>query len=339
MQTKKHHNSTKRTSSTIKKSTNKILEILTIFARFYTVKKDKIHIMAYNKAIRAIKSIGRPIKSLDDVRNVPAIGKGMLEKIDIILRTGTHPKLDEMLSYISTTSSELTDLMGFGTSLISLLKRKYGITNLAELDAYLALQSIPEMSSIALLGWKYRNDLSTLIPRAETTQFFDKFKKIVESKNSRNIKLEVQLAGSYPSGKLLSKDIDIVAFYTISSRNTKKANIMDILVECLQLASDNEGDNSLEIVMHGSTKFIGLVKTRDANIYRHIDIALYPSDIKPYAILYFTSGKIANQIIREKAKKMGYKLNEFGLFNRKTGEKINIAEPIIENLYKLLGVG
>jgi DNA polymerase/3'-5' exonuclease PolX len=80
------------------------------------------------------------------------------------------------------------------------------------------------------------------------------------------------------------------------------------------------------------------VKTGDNGFYRHVDIALYPLEVKPYAVLYFTSGKVVNQIMREKAKKLGYKLNEFGLFNKKTGEKIIVHEPIIENIKKILGV-
>ena len=97
---------------------SKILEILDIFLRFYTAKNDKIHILAYNKAIHGIKSVAREIKSLADADHIPGIGKGMLEKISIILETGTHPKVDEMLAFIGATSSELNQLMGFGSTLI-----------------------------------------------------------------------------------------------------------------------------------------------------------------------------------------------------------------------------
>ena len=35
--------------------------------------------------------------------------------------------------------------------------------------------------------------------------------------------------------------------------------------------------------------------------------------------LYFTSGREFNQMIRDKTKQLGYKLNEFGLYDVKTG--------------------
>ena len=311
---------------------SKILEILDIFLQFYSAKKDKIHVLAYSKAIHGIKSVGREIKSLADATHIPGVGKGMLEKIDVIISTGTHPKINEMLAYIGSTSSELTKIMGFGESLVAMLKNKYGITTEEELDTYLAIQTIPEMSHIAVLGWKYRNDLATPIPRAETTEFFNRFRAHLHSTDIGENKLEVQLAGSYPSGKLFSKDIDILAFY---HAKIKKQEAMDVLIELLQTTSKN-GD--MEIVLSGTTKFIGLVKTGDTGFYRHVDIALYPEEVKPYAVLYFTSGKVVNQIMRDKAKKLGYKLNELGLFDRKTGKKINIDEPIIDNIHKMLGV-
>ena len=362
--TKKHTRHRSTSSKKVKPSqpiplNSKILEILDIFLRFYTAKNDKIRMLAYNKAIHGIKSVDWEIKSLDDAMKIPGIGKGMLEKIDVILRAGTHPKipegsssldglaalrlpegsknsldglaalrLPEMLAYIGAHSSELTKIMGFGPSLIAILKRKYKITTIEELDAYLAIAPIPEMSHIAQLGWKYRTDLATPIPRAETTAFFETFSKLLKSLDRG---LEIQLAGSYPSGKLFSKDIDILAFY--SSNLTNPDENMDILITALENTSK---DGDIEIVLRGKTKFIGLVKTSENGIYRHVDIALYPVEVKPYAVLYFTSGKVVNQIMREKAKKLGYKLNEFGLFDRKTGEKIKVPSPVIENIKQIL---
>ena len=110
---------------------------------------------------------------------------------------------------------------------------------------------------------------------------------------------------------------------------------MEVLISALETASKN---NDMEIVLSGKTKFIGLVKTGDNGLYRHVDIALYPMEVKPYAVLYFTSGKVVNQIMRQNAKRLGYKLNELGLFDRKTGKKIVVNEPVIENIHKILGV-
>jgi DNA polymerase (family 10) len=296
---------------------------------------DKFHILAYDKAIYAIKNIKKEITSIKDVANIAGIGVGMKEKINIILKSKTHPKIPEMLNVIATSTSELDSIMGFGSTLIKLLKKKYNISTIVELDAYLAISEIPEMTNIAKLGWKYRVDLATQIPRNETQLFFEYLNKSLEHNiNLKNVNLEIQLAGSFPSGKLFSKDIDILAFYNNESTNSKfnidPNNIMDEIIKSLETFANG----GLEIVINGSTKFIGLVKIN--NIYRHLDIALYPVEFKPYAILYFTSGKVANQIMREKAKRLGYKLNEFGLFNRESGKRIQINEPVIENIKKIL---
>ena len=307
-----------------------ILEILNIFLQYYTILNDKFHILAYNKAIYAIKNLEKNITSIKDVEDVPHIGKGMMEKIDIILKTKSHPKIPEMLNVIASSSSELHKLMGFGNTLITILKKKYNINTILELDAYLAISSIPEFTNIATLGWKYRTDLATPIPRLETEKFYNQFKKCISNNNIlTRVNLEIQLAGSYPSGKLFSKDIDILAFYKV---NIKNDEIMEQIIKSLEECVNGE----MKIVISGSNKFIGLVQIN--NIFRHLDIALYPDNVKQYAILYFTSGKVANQIMREKAKRLGYKLNEFGLFDRKTGKRVNIEEPIIENIKKMLNL-
>ena len=51
----------------------------------------------------------------------------------------------------------------------------------------------------------------------------------------------------------------------------------------------------------------------------------------PYSYLYYSSGKMFNKLIREKFKKKGYKLNEYGLYkirDNKGFEKIKIDEEI-----------
>lgn len=319
---------------------NKILEILDIFLQYYIIKKDNIHITAYNKAIYGIKTYIYEITNdnINDILKIHGIGIKMKNIINIILKTDTHPNIPIMLSYISYMSNNnLSNLMGFGPSLIEILKLKYNIISLEEFSAYISIHPIPELTNMALLGWKYRFDLETLISRNETTSFFNKFKNLLIVNNElQKYKIEVQLAGSYPSGKLFSKDIDIIVFYKAKynhSNTILTKYIMKLLIEELKNI-----DDTLEIVLNGNIKFLGLIKTGKQQIYRHIDIVLYHIDVKPYAILYFTSGKILNQIIREKAKKKGYKINEYGLFDKNTNKKIIIKEPIIDNIYKLLNI-
>ena len=101
----------------------------------------------------------------------------------------------------------------------------------------------------------------------------------------------------------------------------------------------------LETITIGANKFLGLVKLTDTitntnraeGKWRHLDMRLVDMRAFPYAWLYYSSGFIFNKIIREKLKKKGYKLNEWGLFEgnapvRLEGERtLDELEEIFNN--------
>jgi DNA polymerase/3'-5' exonuclease PolX len=46
----------------------------------------------------------------------------------------------------------------------------------------------------------------------------------------------------------------------------------------------------------------------------------------PYVWLYYTGGKIFNKLIRERLKKRGYKLNEYGLFKSSNDSRVDLEK-------------
>ena len=83
---------------------------------------------------------------------------------------------------------------------------------------------------------------------------------------------------------------------------------------------------------------MGLIKSPISNKMRHIDIRLVTMNELPYSYLYYSSGKMFNKLIREKFKKKGYKLNEYGLYKiryNKGFEKIKFDEEsnlVLDNI-------
>ena len=64
------------------------------------------------------------------------------------------------------------------------------------------------------------------------------------------------------------------------------------------------------------------IRDRYGGVVRHLDVRLLPKTSEVAGRLYFTSGREFNQMIRGKAKQLGYKLNEFGLYDAKTGKVV-----------------
>ena len=303
-----------------KKNKNKIIEILTLVKNYYSSIKNNIHVNAYERAIYQISKYQDNISSGSQLKGIPGIGKGMIEKIDTILATGTLPIIKEKQLNTKTISrrsindgidgnnvkNEINNVLGFGESIANELLIKHGARTIADINK-LVKESKLKLTHAQTLGLKYHKDLSQLIPRDEITKLGSSISNIVEgmkTEGNSNYNMNVFLAGSYPSGlKKESKDIDMIIV-----GNTEKINLEAIIDEIKK-------HYTIEVVSLGSSKFLGLIKSNiGSKIWRHLDIRFVSREEFPYCWLYYSSGKVFNKLIRERLKKRGYKLNEFGLF-------------------------
>ncbi len=78
---------------------------------------------------------------------------------------------------------------------------------------------------------------------------------------------------------------------------SKKKFLIDHLTEC------------------GETKYMGICKINNSQFMR-IDIRLISEESYPYALLYFTGSKKTNTMMRNQAIKLGFKLNEYSLYDK-----------------------
>ena len=68
------------------------------------------------------------------------------------------------------------------------------------------------------------------------------------------------------------------------------------------------------------------------NPVRRIDIRFVPFQSYYSALLYFTGSFQLNREMRQVAKKLGYKLNEYGLYKNKKLIKVNSEKDIFDKL-------
>ncbi len=330
-------------------SNARIINVLETVKSYYAKERNSIHVNAYERAIYQLKKWSHPIKKGSDVAHLEGIGKGMIQKIDTILATGTLPIIQEKglsdgndLGYglgnrtKKSLSNEypISQVLGFSLKSATELEKQYGIRSVIELEEIVKNGSTDiKLSRIQRMGLRYHSDLQEKIPREEITQIGNQIKDILSLEG-----VMVLLAGSYPSGlKKESKDIDILLVISDSSKLKLKSYLEDI-VEKL------EKKIPLETITIGANKFLGLVKLANnkENKWRHLDMRLADMRSFPYAWLYYSSGVIFNKMIREKLKKKGYKLNEWGLFRDDVrvpleGEKsLDELENLINNNKKLL---
>lgn len=68
-----------------------------------------------------------------------------------------------------------------------------------------------------------------------------------------------------------------------------------------------------------------------------VDLFVTPEEDLPFAMLHFTGSKLYNIRLRAKAKTAGYLLNQYGLFRRDTGKKVNRKFNSEYDIIKFIG--
>lgn len=316
--------------------TEKIIYKLEELRDLHIILKNVYEAKAYTDAIHTLKYLNKPIYNSINLNNTPTIGIRILEKIDEIIKTDELKIIKDIKKNKDIKDIfELTKVLGIGPSVARKLV-DHNIRNFKELkklaDNYqkTGIKKFINFNKMQLIGIKYYKHLLNKIPRNEITKTINyiksKFKKINKFKD-----LELILAGSYRTGKLETKDIDLIIINPIL-KTEKNLNNSDIYIELIKYLEDV---NILkDFVNIGNNHALGIIKTPENIYYRHIDIRIIPKDIYPYYILYFGSGSMFSRKIRHYASKKGYKLSENKLINLING--INIKAKKEKNIFKEL---
>ena len=330
------------------KYNNKIIHILTLVKDYYKDQNDKFRLKTYERAIYQIKKWDKPITKGNELSQLEGIGKGMILKIDTIISSGTLPIIkekniqntDNTNTYNKYTKknnkdTEVKTILGFNKKYINSIKNKYNARTISDFRRIISSRessnSHSKLTHIQELGLKYYEDLNNLIPRNEITYLGNKIKKLIEIDS----KYTMMLSGSYPShNREYSKDIDIII---VRNKGEPYSGEFKNIIEAMSnmnTGNDNDNDNAIEIISLGEKKFMGLINSTMSNKMRHIDIRLVSLEELPYTWLYYSSGHIFNKLIREKLKKKGYKLNEYGLYKNNVKVEIENSDTF-ENIEKV----
>jgi len=289
---------------------------------------------SYQKAIHAIEKYEKPIYLADDVKDLEYIGKGMSEKIDEIAKTGTLQAYNDLKQNKSIDAYHtFIKIWGFGNAMVRQILAKK-IYTIAQLKSSIKREEI-QLTEGQEIGLKYYKELSQKIPRMKITEITKILKEYLVRKTDINVSL--YNAGSYRAGAKMCGDIDLILTCK-SSRDLKRAPSVfrDILIAKNMLK---------ETLSSGEKKSIYIVKSPlkssksklKSNYYK-IDIAYILEEQLPWYLLYFGSSREFSKKIRTIASKKGYKLNEKGLTDKKTGKMLDFRPRDEKEIFDFLEI-
>ncbi len=281
---------------------------------------------SYITIVKTLEKIEKPIYSVEDVRGIPGIGKGTLEKIEEIIRTNDLTMYREIQKdpYYQAMR-ELQTITGIGPETANKFIES-GINSVEKLRQARDRGEI-ELTHIQTVSLKYYKDLKKKIPRAEISAFKNKLQKLLKD---RDYGVRVEMGGSYRMGKRESGDMDIILLATdreargltynkfIESRKYQAE--FEEIIELLKTKG-----YIIDTYWKGKNAWMGIMMSgMGKGTARHADIRWIPEKYEETYLLFFGSGEIFSRMIRKVAKEQGYKLTEWGLFDIKKNKYLEI---------------
>jgi len=278
---------------------------------------------AYDRAKRVIESFPEQLADIARDPNrklteIPGIGADLASKIRELVETGRCQYHQEQLKKIPRNLLDLLQLQTVGPQKVRLFYRELKIQTIDELEAAAKagrLRDLPGMSvkseeNILKAVEVFRRAvgrflLDTACEAAEELKAYLREFKGVE---------QVTPAGSLRRGRETVGDLDLL----VTGRD--HAGIADHFAKFPGIA---------QVLAKGEDKVTIKLKND-----MQVDIRLLERESYGAALQYFTGSKEHNVALRDRAKRRGWKLSEYGLFE---GAKV-IARRTEEEIYEELGL-
>lgn len=304
---------------------DRIIVVLNQLLKQYESEGEKpFKIKAIKKGLKNIKEHSVVIPSGSYARkNIAGVGKGLSERIDEIIKTGTLSELvtDDKTSILA----ELSSVFGIGPKKAkSLYDDGYHSVNDLRNGISTGTLTLPHHT---LVGLTYYDDMEERIPRGEVTKLGKILGKAVKRVDTN---LVFEICGSYRRGARTCGDMDVLMSHPNIEDDMEKHDFLETLVDVLT----EMGFLIDHLTMKGSKKYMGLCRLGDNGKARRIDIRCVDWSAYFPAMIYFTGSKNFNIKIRRKALELGYSLSEYGFKKESTGELVTVNSE--EELFDII---
>ncbi len=294
------------------------------FSYWHAIKNHPFKPQAYELASESVLAMGNRLEQawkkggVKALEALPGIGQKIAKKIDEYFRTGHVKAYDALKRKFPVDIWGLSRIEGLGPKHIGQLWKELRIANMDDLEF-----AIEQRKIRTLKGWGPKSEEKLargigLMRRATGRHPYADIKPLADTIVKRLKKVKgvkhVAIAGSLRRKKKDIGDIDLIA--TSSDPHT----VMEAFVSMPEVDAVHE---------------IG--KTRSSvRLTRGIDcdLRVVPDRVFGSTLQYFTGDRRHNILLRERAIRQGYKLNEYGLFRK--GKLVSV--PAEDDIYRILGL-
>ena len=282
--------------------------------------KDEAYyrILGYRRAAESVMALGRPVRDVEDLKELPHVGGTIAAVIRDLAEDRTPQLLADLLEEIPAGLVEVTRLPGVGPRTAGRLWRELDVTSVEELG------ELEEGRLASLKGFGKKSEerilrAARVYNATERRMLLDEATALGEHVlgfiRGRAECEEAELAGSLRRQKETIGDLDIVA---ASSDGKALADAF---------ASAPFVD---EVLAHGPSKVF--IKCGGVEV----DLRIVEPEAYGSLLHHFTGSQAHNVVLRERAVKMGVNISEYGLTQAGTQRYEPVASEA--ELYSRLGL-
>lgn len=284
--------------------------------------EDRFKPRSYEKAARAVGGYHADIGTLElaEILKIPNVGKSIAEKIQEFLREGTFETLESLRAKIPPGVRDIIAVPGVGPKKAMILYQDLGIANIDDLREAVESGRIAELKGF---GARTESNIRRGLERFQ------------QQTGRALVSVAMDLAEDFIERISSSVDVERIDYAGSLRRMVETIGDVDLLVASDDPVPVMDAFTGIDIVERvlakGEAK--SSVLTRQG---LQVDLRVVPDEAWGAAMIYFTGSKAHNIRIREMAVRKGLKLNEYGLFDAKSGTLI-VAETE-QVVYERLGL-
>ncbi len=280
---------------------------------------------AFERAARIVEQHPESFITLvaeDRMSGIQGIGKGIGDVLRELVTSGKSTVLEELKAGFPAGLEELLTLGGVGPKRVRVLWQKLGISSLGELEyacrenRLLALEGFGEKSQAKILkAIAFRKQFQEMHLYYEAEAIAS---ELIEQLSSSGLFSSIHVAGSLRRGKRILKDADILL---IPLPEADPERVRSTLTGLADGGPEVEG-----VLGAGETK----VSIRRRGL--QVDFRMVKPESEPAALQHFTGSKEHNTILRGRAKSMGLKMNEYGVFRGQQSLPLEDEQAVYRSL-------
>lgn len=285
---------------------------------------QSFRVRAYEKAVDALRSTGRPVADMTtaELQSMDGIGTSTAKKIREFIDTGSIPRLEELRQKYPPDLVELTRIPGMGPKTVLLVRDQLGVESVAQLREALDNQSLRTLPG---MGAKSEEKIARAIRRLglgegeRRTPIIEALplaRRLVATLGALPQVRHIDYCGSLRRFAETIGDIDILV------GSNDPGPIMDVFVN-LPMVTD--------VLGHGETKS-AIVTSAGLQL----DLRVVKPSQYGAALLYFTGSRAHNIELRQLALAAGWTLNEYALADAET--EAVVASRTENAIYRALGL-